>query len=211
VKVRGYRIEPGEIEAALLRHPGVREAVVVARQDGGEGGRLVAYVVARPGREATAEDLRAFLKRSLPEHMVPSAFVNLEALPTTANGKVDRRALPPPGAARAGEAALVVPPGTPIEEELARLWAGLLGIDTPGVEDNFFEAGGQSLLATLLISRVRAHLGAEVSLRDFLDRPTIRGLAELVEAVYLRAAAPSELDAMLGLMEGKGQPHVEES
>jgi len=137
--------------------------------------------------------------------------VNLEALPTTANGKVDRRALPPPGTAGAGEAAAVVPPGTPIEEELARLWAGLLGIDTPGVEDNFFEAGGQSLLATLLISRVRAHLGAEVSLRDFLDRPTIRGLAELVEAVYLRAAAPSELDAMLGLMEGKGQPHVEES
>jgi amino acid adenylation domain-containing protein len=211
VKIRGFRIEPGEIEAALQRHTAVREVVVLARQDGGGDGRLVAYVVPRSGQEAAPAELRAFLKRSLPDYMVPSAFVRLEALPTTANGKVDRRALPAPETARAAADAVVVPPGTPIEKELARLWGGLLGIDVPGVEDNFFEAGGQSLLATRLISRVRAHLGAEVSLKDFLDRPTIRGLAGLVEAAYLRAAAPSELDAMLGLMEGKDQAYVEES
>jgi amino acid adenylation domain-containing protein/non-ribosomal peptide synthase protein (TIGR01720 family) len=211
VKIRGFRIEPGEIEAALLRHTSVREAVVLARQDGGGDGRLVAYVVLRAGQESAPADLRAFLKGSLPDYMVPSAFVRLEALPTTANGKVDRRALPAPETTRAAPEATAVPPDTSIERDLARLWGGLLGIDAPGAEDNFFEAGGQSLLATLLMSRVRAHLGAEVSLKDFLDRPTIRGLAGLVEAAYLRAAAPSELDAMLGLMDGKDQAHVAES
>ncbi|OLD63512.1 MAG: hypothetical protein AUI47_08965 [Acidobacteria bacterium 13_1_40CM_2_68_5] len=211
VKIRGFRIEPGEIEAALLRHTAVREAVVLVRQDGGGDGRLVAYIVPRAGQEAAPADLRAFLKRSLPDYMLPSAFVGLETLPTTANGKVDRRALPAPETALGGVSAAAAPPATPIEQELARLWGGLLGADAPGVEANFFEAGGQSLLATLLISRVRAHLGVEVSLKDFLDRPTIRGLAGLVETAYVRAAAPSELDAMLGLMEGKDQAHVEES
>ncbi|HYS04987.1 MAG TPA: amino acid adenylation domain-containing protein [Candidatus Dormibacteraeota bacterium] len=211
LKIRGFRIEPGEIEAALLRHAAVREAAVLARQDGDGERRLVAYVAPRSGQEAAPAELRAFLKRSLPDYMVPSAIVTLEALPTTANGKVDRRALPAPGTARSEADPAPVPPDTPIERELARLWGGLLGVETPGVEDNFFEAGGQSLLATLLISRVRAHLGAEVSLKDFLDRPTIRGLGRLVETAYLSAASPSELDAMLGLMDGEDGARAEES
>ncbi len=202
IKVRGFRIEPGEVEAALLAHPDVREVVVVASREGSAAGRLVAYVVTRPGREEAAGGLGEFLRRSLPDYMVPSTFVRLETLPTTPNGKVDRRALPAPEAAPGARGGSIVPPATPIEEELARLWGGLLGVERPGVEDNFFEAGGQSLLATLLVSRVRAHLGAEVSLKDFLDRPTIRALACLIEAAYLRAASPSELDAMLGLMDG---------
>ncbi len=204
VKIRGFRIEPGEIEAALLAHASVREALVLARRDEGGEARLVAYVVVRPGQEVAVGDLRALLKRSLPDHMVPAAFVTLEALPVTPNGKVDRRALPAPESARPDREAARVPPRTPIEQDVARLWGGLLGADGPGVEDNFFEAGGQSLLATLLISRVRAHLGAEVSLQDFLDDPTIRGLAQRVEAAYLKAAAPSELDAMLGLIDRGG-------
>ncbi|PYS97071.1 MAG: hypothetical protein DMF50_02025 [Acidobacteria bacterium] len=203
VKIRGFRIEPGEIEAALLAHPAVREAVVLARQDGGGERRLVAYVVPRPGQEASPGELRLFLSRSLPEHMVPAAFVTLEALPVTPNGKVDRKALPPPEGARPGGEDGRVPPRTPIEQEVARFWGALLGVQPRGVEENFFEAGGQSLLATLLISRVRAHLGAEVPLKEFLDDPTVRGLAERIEAAYLRAAAPSELDAMLGLMDGE--------
>jgi amino acid adenylation domain-containing protein/non-ribosomal peptide synthase protein (TIGR01720 family) len=202
VKIRGFRIEPGEIESALLAHPTVREAVVVARQDGPEQRRLVAYVVPRNAEDAAPAALRAFLKASLPDYMVPSVFVALQALPVTPNGKVDRGALPAPESAASDSESARVPPRTLIEQDLARLWGGLLGVDSPGVEDNFFEAGGQSLLATLLVSRVRAHLGAEVSLKDFLDDPTIRGLARKVEEAYLRTAGPSELDAVLGLMDG---------
>jgi len=204
VKIRGFRIEPAEIESALQGHPGVGEAVVLARQEDREERRLVAYVVPRAGRDASASELREFLKASLPDFMVPSAIVVLEALPLTLNGKVDRRALPPPESASSNPDAARVPPRTPIEEELARLWGDLLGAVVPGVEDNFFEAGGQSLLATLLISRVRAHLGAEVSLKDFLDEPTIRGLAEKIEAAYLRAAGPSELDGLMGSIDAGG-------
>ena len=162
----------------------------------------MAYVVPRAGREASPGLLRAFLKETLPDHMVPSAIVVLAALPLTPNGKIDRQSLPAPESGSVDPDTARVPPRTPIERELARLWAGLLGADAPGVQDNFFESGGQSLLATLLISRVRAHLGAEVSLKDFLEDPTIAGLAEKVEAAYLRAAGPTELDGLLGSVDG---------
>jgi len=202
VKIRGFRIEPAEIESALKGHPAVGDAVVLARQDAGDDRRLVAYIVPRSRQDASPGALRAFLKGTLPEHMVPSAFVLLAAFPVTPNGKIDRRSLPAPEGTSVEPGAAHVPPRTPIEEDLARLWSGLLGAAGPGVDDNFFQAGGQSLLATRFISRVRAQLGAEVSLKDFLDDPTIRGLAEKVEAAYLRAAGPSELDGLLGSVEG---------
>ncbi len=178
VKLRGFRIEPGEIEALLARHPAVAEAVVLVREDAPGDRRLVAYVVPRGERPAAGE-LRQFLKQSLPDYMVPSAFVPMAALPLTPNGKVDRRALPAPDADRAPEEGFVAP-RTPVEEVLAGLWAEVLGVERIGVHDSFFELGGHSLLATRLASRLRGVFGVELPLRTLFDRPT---LAELAAAV----------------------------
>ncbi|HVR96838.1 MAG TPA: amino acid adenylation domain-containing protein [Thermoanaerobaculia bacterium] len=175
VKVRGFRIELGEVEAALAAHPQVRQAVVVAREDAGER-RLAAYVVG----EAAADELRRHLLERLPDYMVPAAFVTLVALPLTTHGKVDRRALPAPAAAR--ETRGYVPPRGPIEEMLAGLWAEVLGIERVGAHDDFFDLGGHSLLATQAVSRARVAFGVELPLRALFDRPTVAGLAVVVEA-----------------------------
>ncbi|WJV45323.1 non-ribosomal peptide synthase/polyketide synthase [Streptomyces flavofungini] len=177
VKVRGFRIEPGEVEAALTAHPDVTQAVVVARDDGGPAGRrLVAYVVL-DGDAAGAGDgtagLRDFVAGRLPDHLVPSAFLALERLPLTPNGKVDRAALPQPAFAGAGYRA----PRTPREEALCALFAEVLGVRRAGIDDDFFDLGGHSLLATKLISRIRAVLGAEVALRTLFAHPTAARLA----------------------------------
>ena len=139
VKVRGFRIEPGEIEAALTALPQVREAVVMVREDAPGQKRLVAYVVGEAGAEVTAAELREELSARLPEHMVPAAFVELERLPLNANGKIDRRALPAPEMAAAGDE--FVAPRTGVEEVLAGVWADVLGVERVGVEDGFFELG----------------------------------------------------------------------
>jgi amino acid adenylation domain-containing protein len=177
VKVRGFRIEPGEIEAALLREPGVREAVVVVREDGGEK-RLVAYVVADAEAAAPAE-LRAVLGARLPAYMVPSALVALPALPLNASGKVDRAALPDPAPEAAGHTA----PRTPTEEIVAEVWAGVLRLPRVGADDDFFALGGHSLLAMQVIARVRELFGVEVPLRALFEAPTVAALAAQVEAL----------------------------
>jgi amino acid adenylation domain-containing protein len=176
VKVRGFRIEPGEVEAALAAHPRVRQAVVVVREEAGER-RLVAYVVG----EGEPGELRRHLLERLPDYMVPAAFVTLDALPLTAHGKVDRRALPAPETARP-EARSYVPPRGPIEEMLAGLWAEVLGAERVGVHDDFFDLGGHSLLATQAVSRARVAFGVELPLRALFDRPTVAGFAAVVEA-----------------------------
>ncbi|MEW5925850.1 MAG: amino acid adenylation domain-containing protein [Gemmatimonadota bacterium] len=186
VKVRGFRIEPGEVEAALERHPAVREAVVGVRDDGGER-RLVAYVVAADGAEAGVGELRAWLRGSLPEYMLPSAVVALESLPLTPTGKIDRRALPAPDASAGG--AYTAPRGES-EERLAAIWAEVLGVDRVGAEDDFFALGGHSLLATRVASRVRQAFGVEMPLRALFEAPTVAGLAGRVGA--LRSAAQVE-------------------
>jgi len=214
VKIRGFRVELGEIEAVLRESPGVREAVVVARDDLGEGRseredpkseiqnlksdkRLVAYVVPRQEQELMVSELRNFLKEKLPEHMVPSAFVRLKALPLTPNGKVDHKALPAPDQSRPEMEEAFVAPGTPTEEVLARIWSDILGVERVGVHDNFFELGGHSLLAIQLVSRLRNALPVELPLRTLFEAPTVAGLAS--EIVHLRVGElPQEsLDIML--------------
>jgi amino acid adenylation domain-containing protein/non-ribosomal peptide synthase protein (TIGR01720 family) len=171
VKVRGHRIEPGEVEHALLRHPGVHEAAVAPR-----GGRLVAWTVAAPGAEpASATELRAFLRERLPEHMVPAAFVAMDAFPTTTTGKVDRNALPDPTdepSAAAGDGE----PSTPVEAALARIWAQVLRRERVGVHDNFFELGGDSILSIQVILRA-AKEGIRIVPRQIFAHGTIAELA----------------------------------
>ncbi len=175
VKVRGFRVEPGEVEAALRLHPGVGEAVVTARDQ-----RLTAYVVAQPGMELTASDLRAFLKERLPDPLVPTSWAFLPALPLTPNGKVDRKALPAPDELRSPVPSAA--PSTPTEELLATLWAGVLGLDRVGIHEGFFELGGHSLLAIQVVSRVRASFGIELPLQRLFENPTIAGLSRIIDS-----------------------------
>jgi amino acid adenylation domain-containing protein len=179
VKVRGFRVEPGEIEAALRTHPAVREAVAMARPGADGEPRLVAWTVAAEGAEPpAAAELRRHLRERLPEHMVPAFFVALDGLPLTASGKLDRRALPAPeGTLDAREH---VAPRTPVEELLAEIIGGVLGRAEVGVHDDFFEMGGHSLLATRVISRVRKQFGVELALRTLFEAPTVARLAELL-------------------------------
>ena len=185
VKIRGVRIEPGEVAAVLARHPAVRQSAVIAREDAPGDRRLVAYVVAAPGRALAASELRSSAQRHLPEYMVPSAFVMLEALPLTVNGKLDRRALPAPDAAGETPGTGYVAPRTPLEEITARIWAEVLGVDRVGVHDGFFDLGGHSLLATQVISRLRAECQTELPIRTLFDRPTVAALAEQIAAARL--------------------------
>jgi amino acid adenylation domain-containing protein len=200
VKVRGFRIEPGEIEGALRRGEGVTDCVVVAREDVPGETRLVAYVVG--GVEADV--LREQLLRELPEYMVPSAFVSLDALPLTPNGKPDRKALPAPDFAPAK--ARYVAPRTPTEETLAGIWAETLRLDRVGVTESFFDLGGHSLLATLMIARVQQVFGVEVPLRAIFDEPTVAELAGRVDAALgvmdaeLAQVDPDEMAQMLALL-----------
>ncbi|WP_244181997.1 non-ribosomal peptide synthetase, partial [Streptomyces curacoi] len=182
VKVRGYRIEPAEVEAALAEHPAVGQVVVIARATGAER-RLVAYVT--PGGPAPAEEIRAFAESRLPAYMVPSAVVLLDRFPLTPSGKLDRRALPEPEFTGTAYRA----PRTRGEDALARLFAEVLGVDRVGVDDDFFALGGHSLLATRLTGRIRAALGAEVSIRAVLEAPTVARLAaRLRDGARLRPA-----------------------
>src|SRR5208337_2668020 len=148
VKIRGFRIELGEVEGALGQHPAVREAIVLAPEDGSGEKRLVAYVSAEGETRPSASELRGFLKDKLPEHMVPAVFVLLEAFPLTANGKVDRHALPTPDGQRPELDEAFVAGRTPTEELLAEIWAQVLGVERVGIYDDFFQLGGHSLLAT---------------------------------------------------------------
>ncbi len=167
VKIRGFRIEPGEITATLAEHEGVAHAVVIARED-----RLVGYVVLK---DADLADVRAFAAQRLPEYMVPSAFVALDALPVTANGKLDRRALPAPDFTTSSRE-----PRTPAERQLCEMFAEVLGLPRVGPDDSFFDLGGHSLLATKLIARVRNAMGAELEIRSVFETPTPAGLAGLL-------------------------------
>ncbi|MHC5852384.1 non-ribosomal peptide synthase/polyketide synthase [Nostoc sp.] len=182
IKIRGFRIEIGEIEAILSQHLGVRENVVVAREDIPGEKRLVVYFVPQLEQTPTTDDLRIFLKEKLPQYMVPSAFVRLEFLPLTPNGKVDRKALPIPDSHNTQLAVSFVAPRTPVEKVLADIWANVLHLEQVGVLDNFFELGGHSLSTIRVMSQVNETFQINLPLRHLFAAPTIAELAQTIES-----------------------------
>jgi acyl-coenzyme A synthetase/AMP-(fatty) acid ligase/acyl carrier protein len=183
VKVRGFRVEPGEVEALLRTHPAVGEAVVVAREDVPGAKRLVGYVVPVDGLAPAATDLRALLTSTLPAYMIPSAFVVLDSLPLSPNGKLDRHALPAPTATQ--RPTQYVPPGTDTERTLTDIWSDVLDTDRIGIHDNFFELGGDSIRSLRIISRVKTAFDIELTPRDVLTSSDVSALAALVEEKIL--------------------------
>lgn len=213
VKVRGYRIELEEIEARLAAHPSVQAAVVAARDDntlygrepqadeeeqGQREKRLVAYLVFHPDETLTSHQLYDFLQQQLPAYMIPSAFIELTALPLTPSGKVDRRALPAPDEARVPMAEQFVLPRNSVEDELAKIWADVLGLERVSVEDNFFELGGHSLLATQVTSRIREALQIELPVWTIFETLTI---AELAKAIILKEIEEADSDLLAEVLE----------
>ena len=180
VKIRGFRIELGEIQSALAAHPAVAENVVVATAVPGEERRLVAYLVPRRERSIAIEELRRFLRSRLPDHMVPAAFVLLEQLPQTVHGKIDRRALPSPGAQRPDLAYPPEPPTSPVESVLVAIWAEVLGLEQVGIRDNFFALGGDSIRTIQVVARARQR-NVDLHVQDLFTHQTVAELAEHVE------------------------------
>lgn len=189
VKIRGFRIELGEIEALLASHPQIWETVVLVWDDKTGDKRLVAYIVPQPEITITIDEIRQFLKAKLPDYMVPNAFVILAALPLTANGKIDRRALPPPESGSEVSDKYVAP-RTPMEEILATIWSEVLKVEKVGINDNFFELGGHSLLATQLVAQIRDRLKIELPLRQLFNTATLAELAQGIEQLKQQTSTP---------------------
>src|SRR6266436_3371556 len=196
IKVMGYRIEPNEIVTVLNRHPGIEASFVCTYSDPSGDQRLVAYVVPTTDMPPKPGDLRSYLGSYLPSHMLPSAFVQLSQLPLSPHGKLDRAALPQPTAVNILRDDSLEAPQSPIEEHLAVVLSGLLGVARVGSEDNFFTLGGHSLMGAQLIAKIRENFGVELSLRCLFDEPTPRGMsAEIERLIHARLAAMSEDEA----------------
>lgn len=197
VKLRGFRIELEEIEAVLDGHPAVASAVATVREDVPGDRRIVAYVVPAADHAVEIDELRRLLKTKLPPFMIPSAFVQLASLPVTANGKLNRGALPSPDGARPDLRGPYVAPETPVEEALASIWREVLGIDRVGIDDDFFDLGGHSLLAVKMLARLQERIGLTVPLGSVFGRSTLRELAEAVTAELLGDASGEEVAQMV--------------
>jgi amino acid adenylation domain-containing protein len=196
VKVRGFRVELGEIEAVLRQYPQINDVVVMAREEVLGDRRIVAYLVSSE-EDLSLNDIRRFLSVKLPEYMMPSSLVTLSALPLTPNGKVDREALPAPGLGRAGMEEAYVAPRTVLEEAVARIWAETIGIELLGVHDNFFELGGHSLLATQVISRIREEFEVELPVRTMFEGMTV---AEMAAVILSREMHPGQSEKIAQTM-----------
>jgi len=209
VKIRGFRIELGEIEAALAEHPIVRDVVVMMREDTPEDKRLIAYIVLNQEYASPADELRGKLKDKLPSFMIPSTFIFLEAMPLTANGKIDRKALPAPDGMRPDIAEAFAAPRTPIEEMMATIWSEIMEIEKVGIHDNFFSLGGHSLLATQVVNRVRDTFNVELPLRLFFETPTIADFASYVAQSQMGEADDATLSAALAELSQLSPEEVE--
>jgi len=209
VKIRGFRIEPGEIESVLIQHAAVREAVTLAQEDEVGEKYLIAYIVAVQIPISRTSELRNFLKEKVPEYMVPSAFVFLEAMPLTPNGKLDYNALPALDQSSHELGERYVAPRTLVEELIAEIWAEVLKRDKVGIHDNFFELGGHSLLATRVISRAHKIFEVEVPVRILFEHPTIAGLALQIAQAEARKIAPQEMANLLAALESLSDEEAE--
>ena len=201
VKLHGFRIELGEIEAQLNQHPHVQAASVIVREDNPDNPLLVAYVVPTAEKDLDTTDFRSFLRQRLPNYMIPSLFVALTALPLNPNGKVARQALPAPERIRPDLAKQFVAPRTPTEESIAEIWTEVLGLETIGVNDNFFDLGGHSLLATQVLSRLREVFQVELPLRQLFEAHTVAEIAVVVETALLEeieSMTDEEAQALMG-------------
>ena len=203
VKIRGFRVELGEIEVRLAEHEGVGEAAVVVREDTAGDKNLVAYYTCADANESSigAETLRGHMSTKVPEYMLPAAYVMLESLPLTANGKLDRKALPSPGADAYATREYEAPVGE-METLLARLWAEVLKVERVGRNDNFFELGGHSLLAVAVITRLRQAWSVQVTLGDLFAHPVLALLSEQIIKVQLEQFDSNDLARLLKLMRG---------
>jgi amino acid adenylation domain-containing protein len=195
IKLRGHRIELGEVEAALGQHPQIRECVVVVREDRPGDRRLAAYFVPRPGNVPRGTDLRRFIKALLPEYMVPASFSKVAALPLLPNGKVDQRALPVPNEST------FVAPRNPMEREVAQIWSEVLRVAEVGIHDDFFELGGHSLIATQLTSRIRKLFQVDLPLRELFAAPTVVELSERITRLQTEHDERGEMDEVLAELE----------
>ena len=207
VKVRGFRVELGEVETILGLHPAVEKAVVLLREFTPGDKRLVAYLICRQQEPPSASQLREFLLKKLPEYMIPAAYVLTDALPLTPNGKLDRDALPAPDSARPSLEPSFIAPRTPVEETLAEIWKEVLGVNQIGINDNFFDLGGHSLLMIQIVSRISNLLRVELPLKDFFRLPTI---AEQALAVTQMQAAENESEGLEQLLKRLDQLSPEE-
>jgi amino acid adenylation domain-containing protein len=208
VKVRGFRVELGEIEAALDQYWAIAESVVIDNDDLPGGTRLIAYIVPEEGVEPTSAELYAFLKEKIPSYMIPSIFVTLKQIPLTPNGKMNRAELPVPQLSEDGASANFVAPRTPLEETLAGIWRETLGVAQVGVESNFFDLGGHSLLATRVVSQIREQFGVELPLRVLFESPTIAGLSQHLDAVQVKDTQLSRILDMLENVENISEEEV---
>ena len=206
VKIRGFRIELGEIEAELVASPAVKEAVVLVREDHPGDKRLVAYLIPAKESAPSVNMLRGTLQERLPDYMIPTLFVFLDAFPLTPNGKIDRRALPVPDEDRAED--VHVPPRTPIEQKLTEIWTETLGLERIGVHHNFFECGGHSLLATQVTFRIRQSFGVDLPVRALFESPTVAGLAEAIVAKQLEHVEDNALERILDEAERLSEEEV---
>ncbi len=210
VKLRGFRVELEEIEAVLNRQPGVRESVVVVREDVVGDKRLVAYLVMEAQQRPTINDLRAMMQTHLPEYMVPASYIFLEALPLTLNRKVDRERLPRPERDRPELETQFVAPETATEQGIAQIWQEILGIERVGLQDNFFGLGGHSLLVTQVISHLHTQFDEEITVRDLFTFPTIAQLAKHIDGLLLVRLDSDDTDALLTLLDGMDETEVEQ-
>jgi amino acid adenylation domain-containing protein len=208
VKIRGHRVEVAEVETALLDLDGVREAVVLAREDAPGERCLVAYVVPTGARPPTTSSLRRALTAKLPDYMIPSAFVFLDALPLIGIGKIDRRALPDPGKLRPDLDSGYVSPRTPVESDLEQIWAEILSLDRMGIHDNFFDLGGHSLAATRIVSRVIKKFQLEIPLQSLFQSPTIAKMAAVIMENQARKPDQTDLQRILTDLESLSDEDV---
>ena len=208
-KVRGYRVEVGEVEAALFGVDRVKEAVVVAREEPaaasttsvGTSERLVAYIVPTGKPGPSVSGLRRAVSEKLPDYMIPSRFVFLETLPLTPNGKINRQALPDPGASRPELDTPFVAPETPVEKELAQIWAEVLLLNQVGIRDNFFDLGGHSLAATRVISQVIKHFQVDLPLKSLFESPTVAEMAAVIAEGQAKKLSGDDLDRLMAELE----------